>query len=236
MSIALEDCFFYTLMELPGEIIPGSWDLRACADDYLGRLDYRGRSVLEIGPASGFLTFMMEGRGAEVTAIEMGNGFLGHPVPHIGTSELLPSREDLMRRVHNGFWYSHNKMQSRAKVHYGDAGKPPAELGTFDIGLLGAVLLHSRDPLALLQTCAERCRTLVITEAWHPWMDGNSTPVMRLVPDAENQNPHTWWEFTPALLEAAASIWGFTKTRLLTHAALHGGGQPYPLYTLVLER
>ena len=53
-------------MEIPGHgLVTGQWDLRGGVDDYLGKVAFAGQRVLEIGPASGFLTFEMEKRGAE---------------------------------------------------------------------------------------------------------------------------------------------------------------------------
>src|SRR5262249_7054365 len=66
------DCYFYHTMEIPGHgLVEGEWDLRAAADAYLGGVDFRGRRVLEIGTASGFLCFTMERRGAEVVAFDL---------------------------------------------------------------------------------------------------------------------------------------------------------------------
>jgi hypothetical protein len=74
-GIGLADCDFYHSMLIPGvgEII-GLWDLRQTVDDYLGRIDFAGKRVLEIGPASGFLTIEMERRGADVVAVELPEG------------------------------------------------------------------------------------------------------------------------------------------------------------------
>ena len=72
---ALADCDFYHSMISPGvgKII-GLWDLRQTVDDYVGRIDFAGKRVLEIGPASGFLTIEMERRGADVVAVELPEG------------------------------------------------------------------------------------------------------------------------------------------------------------------
>ena len=66
---------WYHSMVLPvsGEVT-GEWDLRPTVDDYLGHVDYAGKRVLEIGPASGYLTFEMERRGAEVVCVELPPG------------------------------------------------------------------------------------------------------------------------------------------------------------------
>ena len=61
----LEDCFFYHAMELPGfGLIPAHWDLRGRFDDYIAGVNVSGKSVLDIGTATGFLSFESEKRGA----------------------------------------------------------------------------------------------------------------------------------------------------------------------------
>src|SRR6476469_7578509 len=67
-----DDCFFYHTMEVPGHgLMTGPADLRGAVDDYLGKVAFAGQRVLEIGPASGFLTFEMEKRGADVISVEV---------------------------------------------------------------------------------------------------------------------------------------------------------------------
>jgi hypothetical protein len=53
------ECAFYHYMDLPGY-----WDLRPTIDEYLGRFDFRDKRALDVGAASGYLTFEMEKRGA----------------------------------------------------------------------------------------------------------------------------------------------------------------------------
>ncbi len=70
-AVGLEDCHFYHTMEVPGYgVIEGDWDLRAGVDAYLGGVSFANQRVLEIGPASGLLTFEMEKRGAAVVCVE----------------------------------------------------------------------------------------------------------------------------------------------------------------------
>ena len=87
-GIGLADCDFYHSMIIPGvgEII-GLWDLRQTVDDYLGRIDFAGKRVLEIGPASGFLTIEMERRGADVVAVELREGVGWDFVPFPGEAD-----------------------------------------------------------------------------------------------------------------------------------------------------
>src|SRR5437667_328088 len=100
----LEDCYFYHSMEIPGHgLVEGPWDLRGGVDDYLGGVDLRDKRVLEIGTASGFLCFTMQGRGAEVVALERAlrlttetvivteNPSLRYSLPQMAASLLKPA-------------------------------------------------------------------------------------------------------------------------------------------------
>ena len=70
--VKLEDCQFYHFIDLLGiGLVGNSWDLRRGVDQYLGHVDFAGKRVLEIGPASGFLTIEMGKRGADVVAVEL---------------------------------------------------------------------------------------------------------------------------------------------------------------------
>ena len=53
-------------------MLPGAWDLRGHEPAYLGGVDVAGKRVLELGPATGYLTFYMERMGAEVVSFEAG--------------------------------------------------------------------------------------------------------------------------------------------------------------------
>jgi len=61
----LNDCYFYHTVDVPGVgRVTGEWDLRAGVREYLGSVPFAGKRVLEIGPASGFLSFFMEREGS----------------------------------------------------------------------------------------------------------------------------------------------------------------------------
>lgn len=67
----IDECFFYHTMDLPGHgVVQGDWDIRGRESQYLGEVAFRNKRVLEVGPASGQLSFFMEGQGAEVVSVE----------------------------------------------------------------------------------------------------------------------------------------------------------------------
>jgi len=228
------DCYFYHTMELPGHgVIEGrDWDLRGRVDEYLGNVDFAGQRVLEIGPASGFLTFEMEKRGAKVVSVEVTDkhGWDFVPYPPARLEEVFGPRRTVMQQLKNSYWFSHAALQSKAKVLYGDAYNLPSELGDFDIAVMGAVLLHCRDPLGIVEQCGKRAKTLIIVDKFHPDLEG--APVCRLAPTPENFLWHTWWHFSTKFFTQFLAVMGFNASEVLRHQQRHRG-RPYTLFTIV---
>jgi len=233
----LADCYFYHTMELPGRgVIEGQdWDLRGRVDEYLGNVDFAGQRVLEIGPASGFLTFEMEKRGADVISVEVtdehGWDFVPYPEPRL--EEVFGPRRIVMQQLKNSYWFSHAALQSKARVYYGDAYNLPAALEEFDIAVMGAVLLHCRDPLRIVEQCGKRAKSLIIVDKFHPDLEG--APVCRLAPTPENFLWHTWWHFSTRFFTQFLEVMGFTTSEAATHQQFHRG-RPHTLFTLVGRR
>ena len=60
----IEACYFYHTTTIPGRgTVTGEWDLAPGIDAYLGHVPFAGKSVLDVGAATGFLTFHMEKAG-----------------------------------------------------------------------------------------------------------------------------------------------------------------------------
>lgn len=235
-----EDCYFYHVMEIPGHgLVGGDWDLRAGVDDYLGHVELTGKRVLEIGPATGFLTFEMESRGAELVSVELGPESTWDIVPHalIDLDAVNADRQKIMVKVRNGYWFAHERFGSRARVFNGSARSLPDELGQFDIAVLGSVLLHNRDPLSMIEQCARLADCIVIAERHFPDLDGQ--PVAQLYPTAESPQWDTWWNFSPDLFVQFLAILGFDRTEVTFHEQTHvhpGGEIKMPMFTVVGNR
>src|SRR5829696_8935405 len=87
-----EGCFFYHTMELPTfGVVHGQWDLRGKFEEYVGGVDVAGRSVLDVGTATGFLSFEAERRGAARV--------VSHDMSDVRQQTLLPFREKLYYRI-----------------------------------------------------------------------------------------------------------------------------------------
>jgi SAM-dependent methyltransferase len=233
---SVDDCDFYHVMDLPGHgLVGGAWDLRGGVHDYLGQFSFAGKRVLEIGPASGFLTFEMEKHGAEVVAVELAEDVAWDfvPYPDAVLAEMRTTRREHMARLRNSFWFAHAARGSSARVHYGDAYRLPDALGRFDVAVMASVLLHCHSPLLIIEQCARRADTLIIVELLAGWRD--DAPVCRLVPTADNRKVDAWWLLSPHLLIQFCEVLGFCDTTVTTHEQLFMG-KPTKLFTLVAKR
>jgi len=171
----LSQCYFYHTIDIPGHgTVEGPWDLRAGIDAYLGGVDLRGKRVLELGTASGFVCFQMELRGAEVVAYDL-NGDLAHHqdlVPYLSEDLRRAAAEwsSLIHLINNAYWLCHRAFGSSARVVYGTVYDVPEAIGEVDVATFGCILLHLRDPFRALQSALRLVRdTVVITEPdWSP--------------------------------------------------------------------
>lgn len=215
----LEDCFFYHSYDLDdGNEVIGEWDLRPDPFDYLGQVCFTGRSVLEIGPASGYLSFYMEAAGARVTCLEPPMSHLWDIVPFekFDTQGWRSEFESRIEGVRNSFWYVHHQNGSRVKMLEGDPYNLPDALGSFDIGVLASLLLHCRRPFDMLQSVASRTQqAMVVTELHNPSM--GDAPLCMLMPHVGVAQVDTWWQFTPQFFVSVLGLLGFTECKVIYH-------------------
>ena len=243
----LDECYFYHSMEIPGYgLVEGPWDLRGGVDDYLGGVELAGKRVLEIGTASGFLCFTMEGRGADVVAYDLSPEQSWDVVPYArydhGAFEA--DRREHLRKLNNGWWLAHRAHESSAKVVYGTVYEIPEEIGRVEVATFGNVLRHVRDPfLALEKALRLTTETVVVTENPSlrysvPQMALSALkPTMAFLPNFKRVQPReSWWHFTPAVIKQMVGALGFEDTEVTYHASSRYGGRRKPLFTVVGRR
>jgi hypothetical protein len=168
---AINDCIFYHSIDLPGlGTQRGEWDLRGRFTDYIANVPIGGASLLDVGTASGFLTFEAERHGATVTSFDADSVARWRGLPIAGASDKLygggtASLDEYFRGIRNSYRLSHRLMQSKASVAYGDICELNPNLGIFDVVLIGQVLVHIRDGISALEAAASVCRrTMIIVE------------------------------------------------------------------------
>jgi O-methyltransferase len=239
-GIRFEDCTFYHTIAIPSHgLVRGQWDLRGQVDEYLGGYDFAGKRVLEIGPASGFLTFEMERRGAQVVAVEVADdpGWDFVPFPDEFLQPILAQRRKTMSGLKNSFWFLHDLNHSKAQVYYGDPCQIPSSLGRFDVAVMASVLLHCERPTRILAECAKRADTLIITETYRSDLEGRS--VCRLLPGANAQLWDTWWGFSTNFFVRYLDILGLRHVMIKHHKQKsehpdHNMGVPF--FTIIGSR
>jgi hypothetical protein len=191
-----EDAVWYQSFTWPdGSETRGTWDYRGGEDDYLGRQDYAGKSVLELGPASGFLTKEMEARGASVTCIDTADDEPWEAVPRkdMDLQRFLKQKREQTMRLRASWWYAQRQFEGNARVAYAGVKVLPSlrRKVEFDIGFISAVLQHLRHPIDVLYEMAELADTIVVTEQTFPRLE--RLGLAQFVPAPDNDVVATWW-------------------------------------------
>jgi len=79
---------------------------------------------LDVGSASGFLTFEMEKRGASVVSFDIVSAgdwsFVPFVHPDFDPQDLVKELETHIGKIKNAYWYAHRIFKSKAKAYYGD--------------------------------------------------------------------------------------------------------------------
>ncbi|HNV85677.1 MAG TPA: hypothetical protein PKL97_01770 [Candidatus Omnitrophota bacterium] len=238
---AVEDpagCYFYHTMEIPGHgTIPGDWDLRGGLKEYLGGVEVRGKRVLDVGAASGCVSFYAESEGAEVVSYDLsdGNGWDIVPYARLGDDQFR-LKVDTIRRLNRAYWFCHRATGSKAKMVFGTVYAIPREIGDVDVSIFGSILLHVRDPFLALQSALSLTReTAVIAEPLK--IPSGGRPVMEFVPDsATAEKKETWWLLTPEIIQRFIAVLGFARSEVFFHTQKYQGGIPVKYFTVVGHR
>jgi SAM-dependent methyltransferase len=228
-------------MDLPGlGTTTGQWDLRATADDYLGRFDFAGKRVLDLGAASGFITFEIEWRGGSVVSFDIGDEQAWDVVPFADETrtrdELRQAFAVESRRLKNSYWLAHHLLSSKAQAFYGNVYDLPDTLGRFDAVVVAQILIHLRDPVAAL---ASACRlsddAVILTEGMLrlPLPLGLFHPN----PHVPHRN-HSWWRYSVGLYRRILGILGFEieSVQTMRHRCLSPGMKPWVKLTTIVAR
>ena len=211
------DCFFYHTLDLPEHgTMDGGWDLRGRYEDYIGHVDLRGKRFLDVGAASGFLSFEAERLGAAaVTSFDLDTAERQHLLPFHGSEDVEdhPSwcrkQTAAFKGWQRAYWLAHRLYKSRVVARYGDVYHLPADLGRFDVVLLGAILEHLIDPLSALREAARVTDDLLVinTDYFDAAIPAAAFNGRASLPD----HSFTFWTYSIALYDEYMAIMGFTK-------------------------
>lgn len=250
-----EHCVFYHTMDLPGVgVKQGAWDLRDDVDNYIGKVNVSGKTVLDVGTGNGFLSFEMEKRGANMISFDFDPalGRRSHDVvpfhdfeTRFGASkdafwDQLSFGLDAMK---NGYWLAHRLYGSKARVYYGNVYDTQVDMGPVDMVFMGNINLHLASPVQAMANFAKYAReTFVVTEHCAENVDYRSEePLCFLVPNADRRDLAswyaTWWQITPGFVKRYLKVLGFNRFEVTFYKA--GAADPKekrPHFTVVARR
>jgi SAM-dependent methyltransferase len=224
---SLDECYFYHTMELPGfGVVEGHWDLRGRFEEYVGGVGVAGKSVLDVGAATGFLSFEAERLGA--------SRVLSFDMSDVRQQTFLPFKDKLYfrdRERHaaqygaeieqwkNAYWLSHRLLGSKAESYYGDIYALPPALGEFDVAIVGAVLEHLSDQVSALASVSRLTRETLILVT--PLLQTDER-VARFEPRADNPaQDYTWWTYSVGVYREVLAMLGFRIERITSASYYH---------------
>jgi tRNA (mo5U34)-methyltransferase len=204
-----EEHVWYHTIDLPdGTSTPGWYDTRDALKHIEWPAALHGGRCLDVGTFDGFWGFQMERRGArEVVALDVDDPTaLDWSYDHrlMGPQAVLEWKSNRGP----GFADAAALIGSKVKrVNLSVYDLDPEKMGTFDVVLCGALLLHLRNPMEALERMREVCRgELLLVETLDPLMDlvARRSPAATLAPDWDQ-----WWRVNSAGLRRLVELAGF---------------------------
>jgi hypothetical protein len=162
---------------------------------------------------------------------------------HYDVESYLKQRQEHLRRLNNGYWFTHRACGLRARVVSGTVYEIPAAIGPVDVTTFGAVLVHLRDPFLALERALQLTReTVVVTEPVHMnflpafLSDRFGRPTTVFLPRHRACEPkEAWWIITPrAVLQFVATL-GFESASVSYYLQRYRGRRRL-CYTVVAQR
>jgi SAM-dependent methyltransferase len=230
---ARSECVFYHAMDFPdGESVAGVWDIRGQFDQYIGHYPISGKTVLDVGTASGFLAFEAEKRGARVTAIDALHATEFERIPFAGSLHQTDRRAwaagmaKWHQGIKNGFWFARRKYASNVEMVYLPLAELPFWGRRFDVVIAGAIIEHLANPVPVLADLAAIANEAVII-AFTP-VDDTDDQIMRTMNDWSNPRyDYTWWSLSRGLYRRVFANVGF-DVEFVTSVARFVGTEPPP--------
>jgi SAM-dependent methyltransferase len=199
---------FYHTLELPtlGRQ-EGIWDLIGRFDEYTGHVPLAGKSVLDVGTSSGYLTWEAETRGATVTSFDVGGPEHYYQLPMQGADRRLEPRAERFLRDRDSYGLAHHDLGSQACCVYGNVYDISPAIGMFDVVLVGQLLVHLPDALNALAAAASVCReTIVVTEGNYPV----DAPLASLCARADDPDiAYAWYHYSHGWYREVLAMLGF---------------------------
>lgn len=156
-DVASNPIWYHTMELRPGIVTPGWFDPRPTVDK-LPWPDVAGKRVLDVGTYDGFFAFELERRGArEVVATDIAGHEDWDFPPRVRARGVEYLREYAGEKG-RGYEIAAKALGSQSrKVVISVYDLSPETIGTYDVVVCGALLLHLRDPFRALAAIRSVC-------------------------------------------------------------------------------
>jgi hypothetical protein len=199
---------FYHFFDFPdGESVSGIWDIRGRFDAYIGGYPISGKTLIDVGTASGFLAFSAEKAGASVTAFEAEDATCWDRIPFRRPLDLAAMSRDLEVQK-SSYWYAHHKLASKVETLYGrieDLGRSGRR---YDVVLAAAIVEHLSNPVLALEHFARIAGEAVII-GFTPVLDSDQQMMETMNDWSDPQLDYTWWHISRGLYDRVFANLGF---------------------------
>ncbi len=220
--------WYHTIDLGNGVVTPGIYDHRAYLGHYGLPKNMRGISALDIGAASGFFSFEMEKRGAEVTATDLPT-WTAHDFGPLYEMEMGTDQAE--QYLHDPFLFAHKTLGSRVSrnlINIYDIN--PESMGRFDLVFCGSVLVHLTDPAKALWRIQSVTKEAAII-ATPVYLLRRSEPLALFV---GHERGDGWWLPNRPALEAMLRSAGFKGWEWFSDFRLDfSNGEPGPYHGVV---
>lgn len=236
LSTKVGELTWYHTLELPeGVVTPGFFDHRPDLHRYRFPDDLSGQRALDVGQQDGYWSFELERRGASVTGIDLDRAEDLDWPPRLSESGT--------RREEGGFPLADGTAFRLAREALGSSVErlpisayevTPETVGTFDLVLVGSVLVHMRDPMLALERLASVCTgRLILCEPY--------ARRLRLVPfgravEFTGESPYmTWWIPSVRAWSSMVRCAGFDDVTPRGRFNMHFSDMPGGVHHVVLH-
>jgi tRNA (mo5U34)-methyltransferase len=217
--------WYHSIDVAPGVTTKGMFDNRH-ALPIIPFPDLRGKRCLDVGTCDGLYALHMERQGAsEVVAVDLPDlSALDYP-PEIRHSQLFDLSQSDMRSRHGGLSVLRDVLET--KIDWRGASVydlNPEDFGTFDVVVVGSLLLHLRDPVRALDAVRGVVGdSLVLAEGVHGPLTLRSPrrPIFELRGEGAD---YTWWLGNERGIRQLLKVGGFDIKETSRYFVLRFGG------------
>jgi len=220
--------WYHTIKLGQGITTPGQYDHQPYLHYYRFPDSLRDTTVLDVGAASGFLSFEFERRGAQVTATDLPNWF-----DHDFGANYMPDQtlETGNTYLHQPFEIAKEALGSqvhRQALNIYDLS--PNMVGMFDLVFCGSLLIHLTDPIRGLTKLASVTKHKAII-ATLVSVDEAERSIAHMI---GHQRGDGWWIPTRACLELMAVCAGFVAIEWVSEFRIdQRDGSPGPYHGVI---